>query len=264
MSDPGRARAEPGRPAGLLLDLAGVVYQGDALLPGAPAAIGRLRAAGIPFRFVTNTSRRSRRRLVEALRARGLQLEARDVFTAPLAARARLEAMGVAPHLLVHPELVEDFEGLAGGRPGAVVVGDAAGGFTYAALNEAFRLLMDGAPLLAVGRNRYFREDDGLSLDAGPFVAALEYAAGVQAEITGKPAPGFFHRAVADMGLDPGKVLMVGDDVEADVAGALDAGLAAVLVKTGKYRRGDEDRIGSRGARVCADLSAAISSLNLE
>ena len=145
-------------------------------------------------------------------------------------------------------------------RGEAVVVGDAAQGFTYAALNTAFRKLLDGAEFLALARNRSFKDDDGeLSLDAGPFVAALEYACQRQAVLFGKPAADFFQAALASAGCDGKEAVMVGDDAEADVAGALAAGVgSALLVRTGKYRPGDENKVkpcperhgrGSRGGR---------------
>jgi HAD superfamily hydrolase (TIGR01458 family) len=94
---------------------------------------------------------------------------------------------------------------------------------------------MDGAKLVALQKNRYWRTPDGLSLDAGPFVAALEYASGERAEVVGKPEEAFFRLALEDLGLEAGEVAMVGDDAEADVAGAKRAGLLGVQVKTGKW-----------------------------
>lgn len=138
-----------------------------------------------------------------------------------------------------------------------MLVGDAGPYFTYERLNAAFRLLLDGAPLLAIARNRYFRRDEGLSLDMGPFVAALEYATGVEAELYGKPSPAFFREALEHLGHAPGETLMVGDDVESDVLGALDPGLHATLVRTGKYHRGDESGLGER-AHVFDDFPAVV------
>jgi ribonucleotide monophosphatase NagD (HAD superfamily) len=105
-------------------------------------------------------------------------------------------------------------------------------------------LLINGAPLLGVGRNRYFKTGGKLQLDAGPFIQALEYAADIEAEILGKPAAGFFHAAVDSLGCKPDEVLMIGDDVEADINGAMQAGLQACLVRTGKYLPGDENKAG--------------------
>jgi HAD superfamily hydrolase (TIGR01458 family) len=115
-----------------------------------------------------------------------------------------------------------------------VILGDLGDEFTPETLNGAFRLLMDGAELLALQHNRYWRRADGLALDVGAYSAALEYASGREAVVVGKPSAQFFHAAVADMGLE--EAVMIGDDAEADVAGAMAAGLAGVLVRTGKYR----------------------------
>jgi HAD superfamily hydrolase (TIGR01458 family) len=91
-----------------------------------------------------------------------------------------------------------------------------------------------------MGRNRYFREPDGLSLDLGPFVVALEYAGGVEAEITGKPDRAFFGTALDDIGVAPEELVMIGDDLPNDIGGAQALGLRGVLVRTGKYQPDDE------------------------
>ncbi len=248
---------------GVLLDLGGVVFTGDAALPGAVEAIARLRGAGLPLRFATNITRQPRRGVIQQLARMGIAASAEEVLTPAIAARAHLEKHGLAPHLLVHPALLEDFAGLRTGAlldtpPNAIVVGDAGEGFTYDALNTAFRLLAKGAAHLALARNRTFRDGDGeLSLDAGPFVAALEYAAGGQARIFGKPAPDFFLSAVESIGCAPGEAVMVGDDAESDVAGAAAAGLSGVLVRTGKYQPGAETAFRPPPTHVAADLAAA-------
>ncbi len=241
---------------GALLDLSGVLYVGDQALPGAVAAVERLQAAGLPLRYITNTSRSTRSAIHAKLRRMGFRIPTRHIFTAPLATCFHLERHHLRPYLVVHPNLAAEFSALPQDHPNAVVLGDAGEAFTYDRLNRAFRLLMDGAEFLAMGDNRYFREADGLSLDLGPFVRALEYASGRQATILGKPAAGFFHAAVADLGLSPAEVVMVGDDAHSDVEGALAAGLQAILVRTGKYRPGDEARIGLPGARVMDDIVA--------
>lgn len=97
-----------------------------------------------------------------------------------------------------------------------------------------------GARLVALHRNRFCRRGAHLALDLGPFVAALEYAAGTEALVVGKPSELFFSAAVADMGLAPETVVMVGDDIESDIGGALGVGLRAVQVKTGKYSPRDD------------------------
>jgi HAD superfamily hydrolase (TIGR01458 family) len=160
------------------------------------------------------------------------------------------------PH---YPALAEDFAGLPPGEGEAVVVGDAAQGFSYAALNAAFRKLLGGAEFVALARNRSLKDEDGaLSLDTGAFVAALEYASGQEAVVLGKPAPDFFRAAVAALGCAPEQAVMVGDDVESDVGGAMAAGLQGILVKTGKYRDGDEARIEPPPTAVVETLAGAV------
>ena len=249
---------------GVLLDLSGVVYQGARPIAGALAAIGRLRAAGVSLRYLTNTTRSPCAAIRARLEAIGVPADSGELYTAPLAARDWVEQHELHPLLLVHPELRADFPGERYRRsaPDAVLVGDAGPGFSYATLNRAFRILEAGAPLLAMGMNRYFREDAELSLDAGPFVRALEYAADCKAVVLGKPAAGFFLQSCAAMGCAPERTVMVGDDVEADVLGAAAAGLHGILVRTGKYRMGDEQRLPETGrTAVCADLAEAVEDL---
>lgn len=229
------------KPRGVLLDLAGCLYEGDAPIPGASEALNRLREAGLALRFLTNTTRARKAQILGKLTAMGLELGEDEVFTPVEAAQGWLKDHEKRAFALVHPALEAAFEGGDPNAQPAVVVGDAGEAFTYDRLNAAFGQIMDGAPLLALAQNRYFQGDGRLQLDAGPFVAALEYASGQEAQVLGKPAPAFFDLALASMDVPPERAVMVGDDAEADVRGALRAGMgAAFLVRTGKYRPGDE------------------------
>jgi HAD superfamily hydrolase (TIGR01458 family) len=247
---------------GLLLDLDGVVHVRGVALPGSLEAIARLRAAGLPFKFVTNTTRRPLARIVADLAALGLEATSEDVFTPAALARDFLRQRNLSPFLIVHPELREDFRDLPSGTTEAVVVGDAAEFFTYERLNQAYRKILDGAPFLVLAKNRDFRDADGaLSLDVGAFVAGLEYASGRQAIVLGKPAPMFFALALQGLGCAPEDAAMIGDDAEADVGGAMAAGLRGVLVRTGKYRVGDEARLPQPPTAVTDNLREAIERL---
>ena len=245
----------------VLFDLSGVLYVGDAAVPGAVEALQRLAGAGIPACFVTNVSQQPRTALLHKLQSLGLPVSGDSLLTAPDAARAYLQRHSLTPYPLVHPDLVPEFADLADGPADAVLLGDAGDAFTHARLNHAFRLLMDGAPLLAMGNNRYFRDAHGLALDIGPYVAALEYAADTQAVLLGKPAPAFFAAALERLGVDAADAVMIGDDAVADVEGALRAGIRSVLVRTGKYRPGDEQRIALPGAVVCVDVAEAVGRI---
>ncbi len=225
----------------VLIDLDGVLYVGDAPIPGAVETLEWLRDEGIPFRCVTNTTRRSRRAVADRLNGFGFAIPEAWCFTPALAAVRRLGEEGVAAcHLIATGDVHRDFEEagirLASEDVPYVVVGDAGDRWTYGSMNRAFRLLLSGARLIALERDRYWRDADGLALSAGPFVAALEYAAGVTAEVVGKPSPAFFRLALADLGVPAERAVMVGDDIATDIGGAQSAGLGALLVRTGKFR----------------------------
>ena len=243
----------------VLLDLLGVVYDGDTPIKGAAAAIERLRNAGLPLRFVSNTTRSPRSKIIAQLAAMGIELTDEELLTPARAAIEWLRSHDRKPHLLVHPDLEGEFSGLGGGSGRAVVVGDAGEGFNHANLNRAFRELLAGADFVALAVNRTFKDADGqLSLDTGAFVAALEFASGRTPVVLGKPSPDFFLSALADLDCPGADAVMVGDDAEGDIAGALSAGLgAALLVRTGKYRPGDETRFDPAPTALVDDLAAA-------
>lgn len=241
----------------ILFDISGVLHVDKVPISGAVDTIARLRQAGVPMRFVTNTSRSTCQTVLQSLRDMGFEVMASEVFTAPLALKYYCQQHGLRPYCLIHPDLAAEFADIAQSDPNAVLVADAAERFDYQHLNRAFSLLMKGAPLLGIGRNRYFKSAGELQLDAGPFIRALEYAADTEAEILGKPAAGFFQAAVDSLGCDKSEVLMIGDDVESDVLGASQAGLAACLVRTGKFLPDDESRAGE--AFVADSMVEAVS-----
>ncbi len=243
---------------GLLIDLSGTIHVGKNAIPGALEAVRRLQRERVPFRFVTNTSRETRAMLHRELIELGLDVPAEYLFTAPLAVRRYLEQERLRPFLLINPNLEPDFAGLNRDDPNVVVVGYARHAFTYASMNRAFRLLMEGAPLIAIGKTRYYQAEDGLDLDTGPFVAALEYAADTRALVMGKPSRQFFLAAADELGCRPAETVMIGDDADSDGCGALAAGLSAVLVRTGKYRPGDEEKAGCKGIVTAEDFGAAV------
>ena len=247
---------------GILLDLDGVVYVGGAVLPGSLDAISQIRAAQMPLKFITNTTRRPLRRIVRDLAQIGLQVTLEDVYTPAAITHEFLARRNLAPFLVVHPDLREDFSGLTTDGAQAVVVGDAGEYFTYDLLNRAYRKILHGAEFLALAKNRNFLDHDGeLSLDAGPFVAGLEYASGREATVLGKPASTFFKLAVEGLQCAAENVAMIGDDAEADVGGAMAAGLMGVLVQTGKYRPGQEAHLPERPTLIAENSKAAVDLL---
>lgn len=247
-------------PKAVLIDLAGVLHTGDDALPGAVRALDRLRGSGLPLRFLTNTTRTPSNILFARLQRMGFTLAIREIQTAALAARTLVRQRGLRPLWLVHPDIAEEM-GESAADPDIVVLGDMGDHTTYPQLNRAFRLLMQGLPLMAMARNRYFMEPDGLSLDMGAFVAGLEYSAGIKAEITGKPAPSFFNAALAELGVAANEAVLIGDDLIDDIGGAQTAGIPGILVRTGKYRAGDDAHPDIRPAAVYDDFAVAVNGL---
>lgn len=249
---------------GVVLDLDGTVYEDRGLIPGAADAVTALRSAGLGLRFATNTSRVPRGALVERLRSLGVDVGLDEVITAPRAAAAWLVDHGLTRiSLHVAAATVEEFTAFTIDErsPEAVVVGDLGDEWTVDRLDRVFRHVLGGARLLAVQKNRYWKRAGALCLDAGPFVAAIEYATGVTAVVAGKPSAQFFGAAARSLGLSAADLVVVGDDLRTDVVGARAAGARGVLVRTGKFRPADLDDPDLQPALVLdsiADLPACL------
>lgn len=226
---------------GLLIDIDGVLTVSWVPIDGADDALASLRTSGIPLRFATNTTTRKRSEVARLLSGAGIPVEVDEILTAPAATAAHLrrEHPGARVFLLNTGDLSDDLRGIDivdSGPADVVVIGGAGVDFTHQQLNEAFRLILDGAAFVAMHRNMYWRTSAGLELDTGAYVRALEEATGIEPVVLGKPSPDFFATGVGALGLDAGRVAMVGDDLHNDVLGAQHAGLRGVLVRTGKFR----------------------------
>jgi HAD superfamily hydrolase (TIGR01458 family) len=233
--------------AAILLDVDGVLHVSGDPLPGAVDAVRRLRDQGHRLRFVTNSTTMSRRELAESLRGMGFRLEDDELQTAGGVASRVLAGKRVLA--LTMPGILDDLEGmqLIGMNADAVLVGGADETeepgriYSYLNLNRAFLELLAGAELYCLHRNRWWQTTEGPRLDAGAIVAGLEYAAGIEATVLGKPSPAYFGAAVEALDADADMTWMVGDDLEGDVAGGQAVGLRTVLVRTGKFRPDELD-----------------------
>lgn len=222
----------------VLLDLDGTVYVGSQPVPGAVAAVRRLRAGGIAVRFVSNSDLLTPEALRHRLAGMGIQVAEGEILTPVVLAGELFGGLpGAAVLAVTSPairELLGRFLVKPGQAPTHVLLSDPSWGATYADLDAAFRALRGGAELVATQTARYAIRDDGEHLDTGGFVVLLEHAAGVTARVLGKPSPAFYQLALEAAGTKPTRAVMVGDDLRSDVAGAKAVGLRAVLVRTGK------------------------------
>lgn len=223
----------------VFLDLSGVLYDGAELIQDAREAILTLRQSGIVLRFVTNTATQNEKQIRDKLRKMGITTHSEELFTAPIAAKEYINQHKLRPFCLVHPSIQYLFNNVTSDQANCVLLGDARELFDYDHLNQAFQLCMNGAQLLAIAKNRYFKEDQTLNLDSGAFVTALEWATNQESIVFGKPDKAFFQQVVASTPFLPKECLMVGDDIDGDVMGAINSNLEAVLVQTGKFQAED-------------------------
>jgi len=225
---------------GILFDLDGVIYQGDSLIAGAKESINLLRQNNIPFCFITNTTRMTKKNFVTKLQSMGLTLEVKEVFAAPHASVEYCKSKGYKKIELVVPdkEMEEDFADfeLHTDTPQAIVLGDMGNQFSFDLVNSLFNKILNGAEIVAMHKNKYWHSGNELTLDLGAFVAALEFATEKEAVVIGKPNPHLFQLAVKPWGLPFKSIYMVGDDIDGDINGANNVGMLSILVKTGKYR----------------------------
>ncbi|ABE49114.1 TIGR01458 family HAD-type hydrolase [Methylobacillus flagellatus] len=223
----------------VLFDLDGVLHIGNSPIPGAIETIDLLRRQGLGCRFVTNTSTLSRHSLHQKILGMGFYIAPEEIISAPEAALKYLEQLGnPICRFLLADDVKKDFSHFRQSNTSAeyIVVGDIGQAWTYDIMNEVFNCLKNGAKLIAIHKNRFWQTEAGLQIDIGGFITGLEYAAGTQAMIIGKPATEFFQIALADLKLPASEVLMIGDDVDSDIGGAQKAGIRGVLVRTGKFR----------------------------
>ncbi|MGH2683274.1 MAG: TIGR01458 family HAD-type hydrolase [Actinomycetota bacterium] len=262
------ARSDRARPEGVLLDVDGVLVVSWEALPGAAESLRVLEERRIPFALVTNTTTLSRRSLSARLAQAGLEVPPELLMTAPAATAAYLRSHhpGASCFLLATGDVAEEFQGIALAADAAdvVVVGGAEDALTYEAMNRAFRMIRDGAALVAMHRNAWWMTSEGPKLDAGPYVAALEEATGVRAVVVGKPSTEIFRGALALLGAEPERAVMVGDDLEADVFPAQAIGLTGVAVRTGKFQEEALAAAGDKPDHVIdsvADLPSLLDRL---
>jgi HAD superfamily hydrolase (TIGR01458 family) len=236
--------------AAILLDIDGVFHVSGSPIAGAADAVATLRERGHRLRFVTNTTVRTRKVITSELQRFGVKMGEDELQTTAAAAVRALRGRRVLA--LTMSAVVEDLDGLdlVGEDADAVLVGGADEGgetgrvFSFMNLARAFSELQTGAELYCLHKNRWWQTSRGPLLDSGAFVAGLEYAAGVEATVIGKPSPMYFEAALEALDAEPKLTWMVGDDIDADIAGAQAFGLRTALVRTGKFRPDDLERSG--------------------
>jgi HAD superfamily hydrolase (TIGR01450 family) len=280
-STPAALRAALGGVRALVLDADGVLVMRGAALPGAREALARLDQRGVPYRVATNISSMHRETLAARFARMGLPIAPGRIVTAlsATAEHVRRAYPGLPVFVITRPDGLREFgdqplvahEAIDedGARVAAVIFGDGDEDLSYRNLDRAFRLVRRGADLIAMHRNGWWYTARGETIDTGAFVAAIEYATGVRARVTGKPGPLMFQVAYRGLAADVAaaggarlvrtEVAMVGDHAPQDIAGARRAGLRGILVLSG--RTAADEVPGLRGLAVPAAVAASLGDV---
>ena len=227
----------------LLIDLEGVLYSDNELIPGSINVIKEFRKNNLKLRFLTNTTTIPRKLIFNKLQDLGFDIEEEEIFTPITATKNYLNDNRIKKiALFTSIEIIEEFNEyeITQKNPEVVIMGDIYKNFKWEILDSIFKLVyLENSALVALHQNKYCMRDGKISLDLGPFVKAVEYSSGKKSILMGKPEKNFFDLAVKDLDIIKDNILMIGDDITSDIEGSINANLNAIQVKTGKFQEKD-------------------------
>ncbi|WP_406694900.1 HAD-IIA family hydrolase [Singulisphaera sp. Ch08] len=250
---------------GYLIDMDGVIYRGGQLIPGADHFINELLKAGVPFRFLTNNSQRTRRDVATRLQRLGIDVEEEHVYTCAMATARFLAQQTPKGTAYVIGEgglltaLHENGYSIVDRDPDYVVVGEGRT-ISFEMVEAALEMILKGAKLVATNLDPNCPTVSGLRPGCGATVAMLETASGVKAFSVGKPSPYMLRGARKELGLTTDQTVVIGDTMETDILGGVQLGFKTILVLSGGTNREDLDRYAYQPARIVdsiADLDHA-------
>jgi HAD superfamily hydrolase (TIGR01450 family) len=252
----------------VILDLDGCVWVSDEVTREAPAAVASLRAAGKSLVFLTNDARRAPEEYVRKLWGLGVQASLEEVMTVGaaiqfvLADRVRrggtyvIGSSAIFRHVADSGQRIVNHTDRASSAELVVVAGH--DDLHFSELRIATQAVLAGAEMISAGRDRTFPEEDGMSPGTGAIVAALEYATARTAMNVGKPDARIFAAAIDRVGAGP--TLVIGDRLDADLAGAAAAGLDAAIVLSGVTARDEaEAATDPKPVAIAEDLFALVT-----
>jgi HAD superfamily hydrolase (TIGR01458 family) len=225
---------------GFLIDIDGTLYFKGEAIPGAIEVIDKLRELGFKLLFLTNTDSKTPKTILKILHSFGFNIKIEELFTPIIALREFLVKYPNKRSYFVTTEEVEnefqDFQKVRNSEiPEFVVIGDFQDNWDVNRLNKAFQYALKGAKLLGTQGNWFYLDRNGEPvIDTGSFVHMIAKAANVDPIIFGKPSKEYFLQAIQKLNLSPDELLVIGDDIESDIQGAINAGLKGILVRTGK------------------------------
>jgi len=233
---------------GILSDIDGTLYFKGTPIPGAVETLSKLREVGLKFLFFTNTDSKSPKTVLKILQQYGFTIDKEEIFTPIIALKEFLSKNPNKKSFFVTTVEVEkefeDFPKIIGSEiPDFVIISDFHDNWDVHRLNEAFKYVFKGATLLGTQGNSYYLDRKGEPvIDTGSFVHMIAKAANVEPIIFGKPSKEYFLQALKMIKLKQDEVLVVGDDIESDIQGAINAGIKGILVRTGKGQFFEPDK----------------------
>lgn len=246
----------------VLIDINGTLIWNNKPLPGTIEAVTMLRRSKLRLRFVTNSATESCQSIYNRLKGMGFKIYLEEIYSSISSVKEMIAIQNLKPMLLLPAETIQDMGAVSyeeSDKPNAVIIGNKPSMFQYDKINEAFHCLIKGATLFGLFSNKYSVMDNELTLGSGCYLTGLEYSAGCKAELLGKPNTRFFLSALGT--INPKRAIMIGDDAEDDIIGALNAGMQAYLVRTGKYKKNDEFKIALSPTKMFDNFVEAATSI---
>ncbi len=223
---------------GLLIDMDGVVYSGDALIPGADQFINRLIKTDTPFMFMTNNSQRTPLEAVRKLKKLGIDVTEKHIYTSAMAMGKFLASQnpnGTA-YVLGEGGLLSSLHDngitLVDTDPEFVVLGEGRN-FTLEMVQKAVDMILAGAKFITTNRDPSPKQKGWNNLGIAATTAMIEEAAGVEAFVIGKPSPVMMRSARKALGLETAETTVIGDTMGTDIQGGVQMGYKTILVLSG-------------------------------
>ncbi len=229
---------------GLLIDMDGVIYRSEQLIPGAVRFIEMLQEWNIPFLFLTNNSQRTRRDVATKLQRMGMPVEEKHIFTCAMATARFLanQKPGGTAYVIGEGGLLQALHhngySVVDKSPDYVVVGEGRT-LSFEMLEHAVQMVLDGAKLIATNLDPNCPTQHGTRPGCGAIVSLIEVAAGIKAFSVGKPSPVMMRTARKELAMATSETIMIGDTMETDILGGVQMGYRTVLVLTGTTHRAD-------------------------
>ncbi len=227
---------------GLLIDMDGVIYSGDALITGADKFIARLLEQKIPFMFMTNNSQRTRVDAVRKLEKLGIKVSEDHVYTSAMATGKFLASQipGGTAYVLGEGGLISSLHEngitLVNSDPDFVVLGEGRN-FTLEMVQKAVDMVLAGAKFVITNRDPSPKKKGWDNLGIAATSAMIEEATGVRAFVVGKPSPVMMRSARKALGLETAETTIIGDTMDTDIRGGVQMGYKTILVLSGITKR---------------------------